>query len=103
VENAFGKLKQTFKEVLKKIKFHITIVLDIFNFCCLFNNVILGRKKVDVEEFMRVIQFEALQEDALNTNGLQHQFDDNVHIESKELLGEQHHHDLEVYLATQRY
>jgi hypothetical protein len=63
VENEFGILKQTFREFLKKTKFHITIVLDMFNVCCLLHNLMLGRKKKGVEGFMRVIQFEALQED----------------------------------------
>jgi hypothetical protein len=42
-------------EILYKIKLHITIVLDMFNVCCLFHNLILGRRKVDVEELMQVI------------------------------------------------
>jgi hypothetical protein len=27
----------------------------VFNVCCLFHNLILGRRKVDVEELMQVI------------------------------------------------
>jgi hypothetical protein len=42
-------------EILYKIELHITIVLDMFNVCCLFHNLILGRRKVDVEELMQVI------------------------------------------------
>ncbi len=103
MENEFGILKQTFKEFLKKIKLHITIVLDMFNVYCFLHSLMLGRKKMDVEGFTHVIQFEALQEDALNTNGLQHQFEDNVHIEGKKLSREQHRHNMEVYLVVQRY
>jgi hypothetical protein len=33
--------------------------------------LILGRRKVDVQELMQVIQFVVLQEDALNTNALE--------------------------------
>jgi hypothetical protein len=69
--NVFGILKQTFKRFLKKTKLHITILPDMFNVCCLFHNLILGKREVDVEEFMWLIQFEDLQKDALNTNGLQ--------------------------------
>jgi hypothetical protein len=58
---------------------------------------------MDVEEFMWVIQFEVLQENASNTNGLQHQFEDNVHIEGKKFSREQHRHNLELYLAIQHY
>jgi hypothetical protein len=41
--------------------------------------LILGRKKVDVEELMQVIQIEAMQKDAPNANGLQ-QNENNVYI-----------------------
>jgi hypothetical protein len=35
VENTFGILKQTFIKLLKKTKFHVTIVLDVLNLCLL--------------------------------------------------------------------
>ncbi len=53
--NGFGIMKQMFEELLRKIGLRITIVLDVFNACCLFHNLILGRQKVDVEKFMQVI------------------------------------------------
>ncbi len=55
------------------------IVFHVFNACCLLHNLILGRKKVDVEELMQVIQIEAMQKDAPNANGLQ-QNENNVYI-----------------------
>jgi lipopolysaccharide biosynthesis glycosyltransferase len=55
------------------------IVHNVFNACCLFHNLILGRKEVDVEKLMQVIQIEAMQMDALNANGLQ-QNENNVYI-----------------------
>jgi hypothetical protein len=39
------------------------IVFNVFNACCLLHNSILGRKEVDVEELMQVIQIEAMQMD----------------------------------------
>jgi hypothetical protein len=44
----------------------------------------MGTKEVDVEKLMQVIQFQGMQDDALNANGL-HQSKGNVHIQSKEL------------------
>jgi hypothetical protein len=64
VGNGFGIMKQMFEELLRKIGLHITIVLHVFNACSLFHNLILGRKKVGVEEFMQVIQIETIWEDA---------------------------------------
>ncbi len=52
VENAFDILKQIFKELLEKTKLHIIIVLNVFFACCIFHNLLLGRKEVDVEEFV---------------------------------------------------
>jgi hypothetical protein len=47
------------------------IILNVFNVCYLLHNLILGRKEVDVEKLMQVIQIEAMQKNALNANGLQ--------------------------------
>jgi hypothetical protein len=52
VENPFDIFKQTFRELLTKTKLHIIIVPIVFFACCLFHNLLLGRKKVDVEELM---------------------------------------------------
>jgi hypothetical protein len=60
VGNGFGIMKQMFEKLLRKIGLCITIVLDVFNACCFFHNLILGRKNVDVEEFMQVIQIETM-------------------------------------------
>jgi len=89
VENAFDILKQTFIELLKKTKLHITIVFYVFFACCLFQIFLLGRKEVDVEELMGVIQIESMQHvHAQNFNGLHHG-EENVHIQGQDLSGEQ--------------
>jgi hypothetical protein len=54
VENAFGILKQIFRE-FKKIKLHVTIAFDVFSACFLLHNLLLARKEVEVEEVMRMI------------------------------------------------
>jgi hypothetical protein len=52
VKNAFGILKQTFIELLKKMELHITIVTNVFIACCLLHNLIVSKKKKDVKELM---------------------------------------------------
>jgi len=52
VENIFEILKQTFNELLRKTKLHIMIVLNVFNVCCFFHNLIFGGNNMDIEEFM---------------------------------------------------
>jgi hypothetical protein len=52
-------MKLIFKELLKKIKLHITIVRNFFSAYFLFFNLILGRRKINVKELMQVIEMEA--------------------------------------------
>ncbi len=61
-----------------------------FNVCYLFHNLILGKKEIDVEELMHLIQSKGMQDYALNVNGL-HQFEENVCILGKELLRHYNH------------
>ncbi len=103
MENAFTIMKQTFKEFLKKIKWHIIIIIyDVFNVYYFLHNLIHGRKKMDVEKLMRIIQFKAMYKKMLKANGLQ-QFEDSVCIIGKELSREQHCHNLKVCLVIQHY
>jgi hypothetical protein len=44
IENAFGILKKASREILSKIELDITLVLDIFTYCCFLQNLILSRK-----------------------------------------------------------
>jgi hypothetical protein len=40
----------------------MTIVPDVFSTCYLFHNLLLGRKEVDSEELMQMIQIESMQD-----------------------------------------
>jgi hypothetical protein len=40
-------------------KLHITFVQNVFTIFCLFHNLLLGRKEMDVEHFMKVMQAKA--------------------------------------------
>jgi hypothetical protein len=62
VENAFGLLKENWREMGKKIDLHITIVPDVFYCCCILHNLTIQQGLVDVEEIMRRIALEAEEE-----------------------------------------
>ncbi len=70
VKNAYGIMKQTFKKLFKRTYLHINIIHDVFIACYFFHDLIMGTKEVDVEKLMQVIQFQGMQDDALNANGL---------------------------------
>lgn len=58
---------------------------------------------MDVEDLMRVIQIESMQDvHAQNFNGL-HQGEENVHIQGQDLSEEQNRRNLKIYLAAQHH
>jgi hypothetical protein len=56
VQNAFGILKKTFKKILGETKMDITLVLD--NFPCFLHNLIFGRKELDIQRLLQVLELE---------------------------------------------
>ena len=79
VENAFGILKQTFRELLVKSQFHITFLPDVIVSCAILHNVLLGQSHEDIKQLLEVLRTEGLdgkvidddvgQGDADNPNG----------------------------------
>jgi hypothetical protein len=59
VENAFGFLKLTFRELQNKIKLDLKFVPDVIYACCILHNILLGERNVDIQELLRVITLEA--------------------------------------------
>jgi hypothetical protein len=62
VENAFGLLKENWREMGKKTDLHITIVPDVFYYCCVLHNLTIRRGFVNIEELMHRIVLEAEEE-----------------------------------------
>jgi hypothetical protein len=62
VENAFGLLKENWREMEKKTDLNVVIVPDIFYCCCILYNLTIRQGIVDVEEVMRRIAAEATEE-----------------------------------------
>ena len=61
VQNAFGILKQTFRELLVKSDLHVTFLPDVILCCALLHNVLLEQSREEVHRFL----------DILHQNGLE--------------------------------
>jgi len=60
VENAFGILKYTFRELLLKSDLHLGFLPDDILACAILHNVILGQSPEEVEEFLNVLRCEGM-------------------------------------------
>lgn len=61
VENAFGILKQSFRELLVKSDLHVTFLPDVIVNCAILHNIMLRQSHEEIEEFLQVLQMEGLQ------------------------------------------
>jgi hypothetical protein len=52
VENSFNILKKTFKELLIKSNLNVLFFLDVVVCCCMFHNMILNGKDIDIDKLM---------------------------------------------------
>jgi hypothetical protein len=60
VENAFGILKQSFRELLDITDLHVTFVPDVVIYCCLLHNVLLGQDPQEVARLLEILQRDGL-------------------------------------------
>jgi hypothetical protein len=58
VQNAFGLLKQTFRELLGKSSLRVTFLPDVILCCAILHNVLLGQSNEDVKQLLEVLQVE---------------------------------------------
>jgi len=63
VENAFGILKQTFRELLVKSELQVTFLPDVITCCAILHNVLLGQSHEEVERLLQVLRVEGLDDD----------------------------------------
>lgn len=59
VENAFGIMKGTWRELLRRSELHINIMPDVVYTCALLHNLILNDRNVDIDEVLSAIRLEA--------------------------------------------
>jgi hypothetical protein len=69
VENAFGLLKESWRELLHKTELHITVVPDVVNACCILHNLSLMKVAVPYEEVLDRVNQEARNEFRLREDG----------------------------------
>ena len=60
VENVFGIIKETFRELLMKSKLQVAFLPDIITCCAILYNVMLGQFHEEVEQLLQVLQNEGL-------------------------------------------
>jgi len=60
VENAFGILKLTFQELMKKSDLHVAFLFDITIMCTILHNVLLGQSHDEVKNLLQVLWEEGL-------------------------------------------
>ena len=60
VENAFGILKQTFRELLIKSDLDVAFLPDVILCCAILHNMLLGQSHEEVENFFQFLRDEGL-------------------------------------------
>ena len=102
IDNAFGILKQTFKELLVKSQLHITFMPDVIICCAILLKVLLGQSHEEVEELLDVLRREGLDgevmdEDLGPAKGTNVDGNDIINVPGIEVRG-----GLGLYLSMQR-
>ena len=60
VENAFGILKQSFRELHSATDLHVTLLPDVVVTCCILHNMLLGQSAEEVEALLAMLQREGM-------------------------------------------
>lgn len=69
VENSFGILKQTFRELLVKSQLHVTFLPDVITACAILHNVLLGQSVDEVQQLLNVLRREGFEGEVLDDEG----------------------------------
>jgi hypothetical protein len=82
VKNAFGILKQRWREFLNKTKLEVAYMLHVINCCAILYNLFLGQTSRDVERLLEFLQGEGWHEESNNEdpNGVVEQAVGNVEL-----------------------
>jgi hypothetical protein len=103
VENAFGILKQTWRELLNKTVLDVIYLPDVITACAILHNLLLGQTSDDVDRLLGVLQVEGWTQES-NEEDPHGVVDDG--IENFEVgerpRGSDLQHSLGLYLCAQR-
>lgn len=103
VENAFGILKQTFRELLIKSDLHVTFLPDVILCCAILHNILLGQSHEEVEELFQVLRSEGLDGGVVDDDAGARDVADAVMDDTPAPLGTEKRQELEIYLTLQRH
>jgi hypothetical protein len=103
VENAFGILKQTFRELLMKSELDVVFLPDVITCCAILHNVLLGQSHEEVERLLQVLRREGLEGDITDDDGepAQNEAGDGEH--GPAVAANQLRSRLAVYVAGRRH
>jgi len=104
VENAFGILKHTFRELLLKSDLHLGFLPDVVLACAILHNVILGQAPEEVEDFLNMLRCEGLDNGSATVTETEvtPAVPDDTGDNNVSTVSRQKRHDLRVYLTIRR-
>jgi hypothetical protein len=102
VKNAFGILKQTFRELLVKSELDVVFLPDVITCCAILHNILLGQSHNKVEQFMQVLWREGLEGDVTDDEAEPIENEGRGFEHGPAMAGNEVRHRLAVYIAAQR-
>ena len=107
VENAFGILKQSFRELLQKSDLHVTFMPDVILCCAILHNVLLRQSHEEVEELLHILRQEGMDGEVVDDDGAEEGGDavdagEPIPDNMATVLASQKRTELGVFLTTQR-
>ena len=102
VENAFGILKQSFRELLVKSDLQVTFLPDVITCCAILHNILLGQSHEAVETLLHILRTEGLQEGEEDEQPVLHDGGDLAREDTAHAEGSDKRRQLGIYLALQR-
>lgn len=102
MENAFGILKQSFKELLLKSDVHIIFLPDVILCCAILHNILMGQSHEEVEELLQILRSEGLDGAVVDEDVGAAEPTKAVRDDTAAVLGSQKRQDLGVFLSMQK-
>lgn len=103
VENAFGILKQSFRELLDKSELKVTFVLDVIICCAILHNVLLRQSHAKVEDLLRVLRTKGMQPEVIDEDVAAEDVPVVIPEDRAHALGMEKQTQLGVHLTTRRH
>lgn len=102
VENAFGILKQTFRELLQKSNLSVAFLPDVILSCAILHNVLLGQLHEEVEELLQILHIEGLNGEVVDDGDVYYDVPDANADNQANIVATDKRTELGVYLTMQR-